>query len=270
MKSFFIIPTFNKEHLIGKVIEGIHLSVSSTMPYKMIFIVDGCTDNTETILKEYIEFNGIQDKVDLLYANDIHEIRSLNMGLTHIRDNLDPNDHDLVFTVQDDVVLKEKNIDLCFKKLFDRVKNLGYISCRLGCKLHSNGDTIGESDFVESEFGHWSMMGLNNFKQIKRGQFSPCEAVIRSPTCVLWHRYRTVGFYNEDLAPCGFDCHDFSIRMNLAGYNNGVFALSYESDVDWGSTREKPATEVNSKIGQIFERNKKHLAKIYNEYFEKK
>lgn len=270
MKCFFVVPTFNKQDLIGNVIEGIHLSVSNQMPYKVVFIVDGCTDNTESILKDYIAKHNLQDNVDLLYADDIHEIRSLNMGLSHIRDNLSPDDEDIVFTVQDDVVIKEKKFDLCYKKLFETHKDLGYISCRLGCKLYSTGNTIGETDFVESEFGHWSTMGLDHFRKITRGQFVPTEAVIRSPTGVLWHRYRTVGFYNEELAPCGFDCHDFSIRMNIAGYRNGVFALSYESDVDWGSTREKPQTQVNSKIGEIFERNKHYLSKKYKNYFEKR
>lgn len=270
MKCFFVIPTFNKERLIGSVIRGIHKSVSNQIPYKMVFIVDGCTDNTEIILKDYISEFNLHNNVDLLYAEDIHEILSLNLGLSHIRDNLSPNDEDIVFTVQDDVVIQQSKFDLCFKKLFETHNDLGYISCRLGCNLLSSGDSIQESNFVESEFGHWSNMGLNHFKKINLGQFVPTEAVIRSPTGVLWHRYRTVGFYNEDLAPCGFDCHDFSIRMNIAGYKNGVFALKYQSEVDWGSTREKSQTEVNSKIGQIFERNKTYLAKKYNNYFEKK
>ena len=270
MKCFFVIPTFNKENLIGSVIKGIHESVSNEISYKMVFIVDGCTDNTEIVLKDYINKHNLHKNVDLLYANDIHEIKSLNLGLSHIRDNLSPNDEDIVFTVQDDVVIKQSKFDLCFKKLFETHNDLGYVSCRLGCSLHSTSDTIYESSFVESEFGHWSNMGLNNFQKITMGQFVPTEAVIRSPTGVLWHRYRTVGFYNEELAPCGFDCHDFSIRMNIAGYRNGIFVLKYQSEVDWGSTREKSHTDVNSKIGQIFERNKKHLAKKYKDYFEKK
>ena len=85
---------------------------------------------------------------------------------------------------------------------------------------------------------------------------------------MLWKRYKEVGFYNEELAPCGFDCHDMSIRMNKAGYKNGILALKYQSDVDWGSTREKPQTKVNSKIDQIYEQNKKHVVQTHREYFK--
>lgn len=262
MRSFFIAPVFNKENLIAQVCNGILQSVSKDADFKVIFIIDGCTDNSEAILKKIRN-----DNIILLHADDVHEIRSLNMGLSYIRDNLNPSDDDLVFTVQDDVVIQDTDVDLKFKKLFDHLPDLGYISWRLGCSLHLSGDSIREDNFVESEFGHWSTMGLTHFKQLKHNKFTHTEAVIRSPTCVLWKRYKEVGFYNEDLAPCGFDCHDFSIRMNLAGFKNGILALKYQSDVDWGSTREKKETNVNSKIGEIFERNKRYVAKTYNNYF---
>jgi hypothetical protein len=58
--------------------------------------------------------------------------------------------------------------------------------------------------------------------------------------------------------------------MNMHGYRNGVYALKYRSDVDWGSTREKAETEVNSKFGQIHERNRQYLARTYRNYFEGK
>jgi len=270
MKAYFITPVHNKENLIEQVIDGIYRSVSETIPYEIIFIIDGCTDKTEAILKEYITANSIEDKVTLLYQNDVHEILSLNTGLSYIRNNCNPSPDDLIFTVQDDVVLKEDNIDLIFRNLFEAYADLGYITCRLGCSLHSDGNSIFESNFQESEFGHWKKLGLTHFKEIKYNEFVITEAVIRSPTCIQWKRYNEVGFYNEDLAPCGFDCHDMSIRMNMHGYKNGVYALKYDSEVDWGSTREKSESKVNSRMGEIFERNKGYIARTYKQYFESK
>ena len=268
---FLIIPTHNKESLIREVYDGVAANISNEINYKIIFIVDGCTDNTRSIINSYTEEYELYNRVVVLTAPDIHEIKSLNMGLNYIKNNLEPNDEDLIFTVQDDCVIQEPKFDIKFLDLYDKHDDLGYITWRLGCKLSTNGSMLFESDFVESEFGHWSTAGIGpNFTQIKRGTFVHTEAVIRSPTCVLWKRYKEVGFYNEDLAPCGFDCHDMSIRMNIAGYRNGIFALKYQSDVDWGSTREKPETKVNSNIGQIFERNKQHVVRTYNDYFENK
>ena len=268
---FLIIPTHNKELLIEQVFDGIAANLSNELNYKIIFIVDGCVDKTEIILHEYTNKHNLNDNVIMLFAPDIHEIKSLNLGLEYILDNFHPNDDDLVFTVQDDCVIQEPNFDLKFLDLFYQQTDLGYITWRLGCNLHSYGGKLIESNFVESEFGHWSTAKIGpKLTQIKRGTFAHTEAVIRSPTCVLWKRYKEVGFYNEDLAPCGFDCHDMSIRMNIAGYRNGIFALKYQSDVDWGSTREKPQTKVNSNIRQIFDRNNQHVAKTYSDYFENK
>lgn len=272
MTAYFITPVHNKENLIEQVIDGIYRSVSEQMPYEIIFIIDGCTDGTEAILKKYIAENSLEDDVTLLYQNDVHEITSLNTGLEYIRDNCNPTPEDLVFTVQDDVILKEDNIDLIFKNLFEAYTDLGYISCRLGCNLHSSGSSISEYNFVESEFGHWKKLGAGAppYTEVKYNEFVIAEAVIRSPTCVQWKRYVEVGFYNMDLAPCGFDCHDMSIRMNIHGYKNGVYALKYESDVDWGSTRTKSETKVNSRISEIYERNKAYVARTYKQYFESK
>ena len=269
MKTFIIVPTHNKEDLIEQVYHGIASNISKELEYKIIFIVDGCTDNTEKILNDYTNKHNLQDNTILIHAPDIHEIKSLNTGLEYIDYELNPLPDDLIFTVQDDVVIQEPKFDLYFKKLNEKHDNTGYITWRLGCSLSTDGVTLNEYNFVESEYGHWSVAGIGpQFKQIKHKQFINTEAVIRSPTCVLWKRYKEVGYYNEQLAPCGFDCHDMSIRMNIAGYKNGILALKYQSDVDWGSTREKPQTEVNSKIGEIFERNKRHVVQSYKEYFK--
>jgi len=117
--------------LIAQVCNGILQSVRKDADFKVIFIIDGCSDNTESILKS-IQNNNII----LLYANDIHEIKSLNTGLAYIRDNLNPGDEDLVFTVQDDVIIQDTDVDLKFRKLFNHLPDLGYVTWRLGCSLH--------------------------------------------------------------------------------------------------------------------------------------
>ena len=53
MKVFVIVPTHNKEHLIEQDYDGIASNISKQLDYKIIFIVDGCTDQTLNILKNY-------------------------------------------------------------------------------------------------------------------------------------------------------------------------------------------------------------------------
>ena len=280
MKTFIIVPTHNKEHLIEKVYNGIASNISKELDYKIIFIVDGCTDNTEKILNDYSNKHNLQDNTVLLHTPDLHEIRSLNTGLRYVENKLNPSPDDLVFTVQDDCVIREPKFDLYFKKLFEKHSDLGRITWRLGLSLYTDGITLLEKDYAESVFGHWSIESIYEhengykryepppFKQVQHKQFYVTEAVIRSPTCVLWKRYKEVGFYSEELAPFGNDCHEMSIRMNKAGYRNGILALKYDSDLFWGSTREKDNSEYNKNIGQIYERNRKRVLQIHKDYFK--
>jgi|APGre2960657373_1045057.scaffolds.fasta_scaffold16375_3 glycosyltransferase involved in cell wall biosynthesis len=262
MKSFFIIPVFNKEHLIAEVYKGIDLSVSEENAHKKIFIIDGCTDKSESILKEFNDPNSI-----FLYADNVHEIRSLNIGLNYIKDNCNPDPEDLIFTVQDDVILQEDDIDVRFKDLFEEYYDLGYVSMRLGSSISKSGSGIHEYNLIESEFGHWTQLNLNHFTPVKHNEIMVTEIAVRSPTCMQWKRYEEVGFYDDNLAPCGYDCHDISIRLNKLGYRNCVYALKYHSDPAWGTMREKPDNEYNIKTGDNYERNRQYLIKKHNAYF---
>jgi hypothetical protein len=265
--SFYIVPTFNKDFLILDVLNGIVKSHSSNDIPTIICLVDGCTDNTETLVNSFKESYKDPQKMHIIKLNDVHEIRSLNHGLEYIKNNLSPNSDDLIFMIQDDVILNDENINLKFNKLFEYRKDLGYVSMRFGCKLHSFNNDIHESDFTESEFGHWSQPNIHfNCKILKHLEFQTFQIVVRSPTCVQWRTFESVGFFDDNLAPLGYDCHDFSIRCNLKGYTNGVLAIKFKSDVSWGSTRS-PNKKYNMK--SIYERNRKYLANKHKDYFSK-
>jgi len=265
MKTYFILPIFNKEELIENVLEGITNSISGD--YKVITILDGCTDQSESILYNFLYMNKLKDKFDILFMNDVHEITCLNYALAHIKLQ-DPDPEDLIITVQDDVIIQEKNLDIYLHNVWNHITDLGYLSLRLGCDLNSSNDTLIESNFVESEFGHWKQIGRKDFQMLNHYDFEETEIAIRSPAVTKWKRHAEVGFYDSALAPCGFDCHDFSIRMKIYGYKNGVLSIAFNSDVCWGSMRAKPKTKVNSIYGNIYEVNKRYLAHKHKKYFE--
>ena len=270
MTAYFITPVYNKENLIGEVIDGIYKSISETMDYKIIFVIDGCTDNSERILREYVSRKTLMDDVVFLYKDNVHEILSLNYALTYIKDNCNPQPDDLIFTIQDDVVLQEDNIDIIFKNLFEAYPDLGYVSMRIGANIHSSSDDVYESDRIESEYGHWKNGAFADYTKVFYNELHIKEIVIRSPTCMLWKRYEELGFYDENLAPCGYDCHDISIRANIAGYKNAVYVMKYSSEIEWGSMRSNSESKYNPRIGEIYERNRKYLAAKHKNYFESK
>lgn len=256
MKSYFILPIHNKGYLIKNVLSGIVESCSGN--YHVIALIDGCTDDTEEQLTNFITERQLKN-FTILKMDNVHEITCLNHGLTQVKMmNADPDD--LVFTVQDDVILQEKNIDIKFKELFDFHTNLGYVSMRIGSELVYSADGhINEKNYIESEFGHWKQLNLSHFTVATHNQFIKTQIAIRSPTCVQWKRYLEVGFYDAALAPCGYDCHDFSIRMIKHGYQNGIYALKYRSDVAWGGMRTQVPSEINKKHGEIYEKNRRYL-----------
>jgi hypothetical protein len=266
IKSYYIVPTHNKEELIESVLYGIINSHSSTsFPPIIVCILDGCFDKTEEIVREIKSKN--PEHFHILEADDVHEIECLNMGLEYIK-NLSPEPEDLIFMVQDDVILDEPGINDKFAELFSTRNDLGYISMRLGVSLYVAEDEIKETDYIESEFGHWNQLNWNFHRVVNRGEFVESEISIRSPTCTQWKRFPEIGFFDPNLAPCGYDCHDFSIRMNKAGYVNGVYGMRFKSNVDWGSMRQDKPTEYTSdKVGHIYVRNRKYLAKKHESYF---
>lgn len=257
MKSFFILPIHNKESLLLKVLQGIVSSASSD--YQILAILDGCNDSSEQILLDFISQNKLSNHFLVSYMDDVHEITCLNHGLTKIRlSNARPED--LIFTVQDDVILQETQVDKKFNYLFTHEPNLGYVSMRLGCDIVNLDHTIGEKNYVESEYGHWKQLGFNHFYCAKQNELIKVPIAIRSPTCVLWNRYKKVGFYDAALAPCGFDCHDFSLRMIEHNFQNAVYVLKYLSDVSWGGMRTETISQINSRHGEIYEQNRRYLA----------
>ena len=238
---------------------------SESLP-TIVVVVDGCTDNTENLV---LQFKKENDGVHVLYESDVHEIQCLNSGLKYIQDTLHPNPNDLIFMIQDDVVLKEPNINLKFSKLFANRDDLGYISMRLGVSVFPSAGDLKETNYAESEFGHWNQLNWNFHSNIKHAEFRECEVAIRSPTCTQWKRFQEHGFFDENLKPCGFDCHDFSIRMNEAGYKNGVYALAFQSDVNWGTMRSGAASSHNSSVDHIYARNRRYLTQKHKDYFIK-
>ena len=71
-----ILTVHNKGWLIDKVIHGI--KDNTVGEYELIVVVDGCTDNSEEVVK-----NSVQDikNYTVLFADNVFETKANNMGL---------------------------------------------------------------------------------------------------------------------------------------------------------------------------------------------
>lgn len=271
-KAYYIITIHNKEELITEVLRGIVDSHSPGTPGEIICVLDGCTDNSE---QRVDEFDAGDLPIKKIYSANTHEIASINAALTYIRTDCNPAPNDVIFMLQDDVVLQEPFINKKISSQYEFIPDLGYVSLRLGVDNVLYNDELYDINVVESEFGHWKQLGwthitgkpitfLNHNEVIFR------EIAVRSPAVCIWRHFARYGVFDAALCPYNYDCYDFSVRLLQEGYRNAVIALKFKSEVKWGGTRGDPNNTYNKKRDEIFDRNRRYLIEKHRKFLSTK
>lgn len=271
--SFYIITIHNKQDLIKKVLEGVVESTKdSEYKVNIICVLDGCTDNSEYIIDEFTNTVDTKYTIHKIYQDDVHELLSLNASFKYI-ETLEHSEEDLIFLLQDDVILQEQDLNEIIELLYNQNPELGYVSFR--CGLLTSLDQQGilcEHSYIESTDGHWKQLNLDHFVEMNNKEFGFIEIVIKSPTCIKKKVLDAVGYFDENLAPFGHDDLDLCIRLNKLGYKNAVFGASFSSKLDWGGTREEKNQnkEYHKRYNEIIWRNKIYLTNKHRDYYEAK
>jgi len=226
----YIITVHNKEDLIRDVMIGvIHSAGLNSTIYP---VLDGCTDSSESIIDD---ISRLYPKVKIvkLFADDVHELRSINIGLMHSNQN--GEGYNII--LQDDVILEDKKMESKCIHLYSQFNQLGILSFRHGGNISRKGIHYPKYspliDYIQNQCGH----NVNPSTMLKTGSFTFREVAIKSPICIPFKIIREQGIPNELYAP--WDDLGYCYRISNAGYCNGVLALNFVSDVDWGSTRAK-------------------------------
>jgi len=271
--AHYIVTIHNKEDLISDVLMGIQKATENSLfNINIICVLDGCTDNSEKNIDNC--FSSFSDKYKLhkIYENDVHELLSLNSAIKYLK-TIETSKEDLIFFLQDDVVLDDLDLNEYIDQLYQTKENLGYISFRCGLSTNLDGNNIlFEHSFLESECGHWNQLNLNHFYEFKNKEFSFCEIVIKSPTCIKKLILDEIGLFDENLAPFGHDDLDLSIRLNKKGYKNAIFGVKFKSLLDWGGTRtpKDPNKDYCVNYNNIVYRNKLYLTEKHADYYQSK
>ncbi len=259
----YIITIHNKEDLIENVLTSI---LDSCRSNSFIYpVLDGCTDKTEKIIDSIIKKN-INIPIKKVYASDVHELLSINIGLKKTNQNGDGFN----IILQDDVILDDLELENNIIKLYQwGGKKLGCISFRLGANFANNilksDYLIPQTDHLESIYGH----GLDYAETLVPNHFSYRDISIKSPVCFPFYVIKKIGLLEEKLAPYGHDDLEYAIRCRKAGFKNGVFALKFHSELKWGGTRTTHQPEmgkiIRRNINNIKKWNRKDLLKIINQ-----
>lgn len=98
-----IMPTYNDEKTI---IESIKSVVEQNYEnWKLYVVNDGSTDNTENVLKNYIEENNLTKKISYIKQENQDQLRAINNALSYIND-----ENSIIYILHSDDVLNDANV----------------------------------------------------------------------------------------------------------------------------------------------------------------
>lgn len=244
----YIITIHNKEDLIHRVMMCVLMCARDNS--HIYPILDGCTDGTEKAIDAIIaEFSDVP--ITKVITPDVHELLSINAGLNAA----DQSGEGFNIVLQDDVLLADFQLERKITALYERMgADLGYVSLRFGANFSKDAATSGEaiplSHFAENAYAHYNA----DSQRLMPGQFAYRQIPIKSPVCFPFKLIRDVGILEAKLAPYAHDDTDYAIRCLKAGYRNGVFAVRFRSDLDWGGTRQGGHIPVTPMIVRNMER----------------
>jgi glycosyltransferase involved in cell wall biosynthesis len=257
----YIVPIFNKEDILPQTLEGIEKCAGNYS--KIIMIVDGCTDNSEAIVDEFMK-NSAHQTEKILMPN-VHMLLSVNAGLKKVKKGFS-------VIMQDDIILQDVDTE---KKLIEQYKKmnnkLGVISFRYGSNIGlislferlkqiTLKGMIKEIDLIKGPDDY------ANYQKGEYGKFYPRMSAINGPNCIPWEVLSKIGILDEKLAPYGFDDPEYCLRSLKAGFINGLFPVKYYSDEEWGGTRRSKS--FYREVAKIHKRNKIHIYKKHHSFIK--
>lgn len=262
-KNFnYIVPIFNKEDVLERTLEGIH-SCAQDSESKFILVVDGCTDNSESIVDEFIKNSSF--RAEKIIMPNVHMLLSVNAGLERVTSGFS-------IIMQDDIVLTETDFERYLYDLYSRRTKTGVVSLRYASnieptplidriKLGTTKGMIMETDLIRGPSDYNSNIIRGDYYN-----FYPRMSAINGPNCIPWEVLSRIGKFDSNLAPYGFDDPEFCLRALKAGFTNGLFPLNYISEEDWGGTRRSKS--FLNEVAKIHKRNRIYVYKKHRKFIE--
>lgn len=277
-KFNYIVPIFNKEDVLPKTLEGIEKCTSNES--KIILVVDGCTDSSESIVDNFIK-NSSHPTAKLVLPN-VHMLLSVNAGIEEVTSG---------FTVimQDDIVLQDVHTEEKIVELYQREgDNLGVISFRYGANLRPtsflqtlrvNKNVEWQEKNIYKKFKSYFNQMIETFDVIQspddNAEYPKAEyetyynrmCAINGPNVIPWNLLRKIGKLDENIAPYGYDDPEYCLRSFKAGFKNGLFAIKYLSEEGWSGSSRSPEFKKNAQ--RIITKSRIYVYDKHKNYFKK-
>ena len=124
-----VLTVHNQEGIIKKILSGIEENTEGS--YELIIILDGCTDNSEKDVIEYVNNSSLKDKTIIKYTNNIFENKANNIAFKQCTGKY-------VTIVQDDQLINEKGWNNRMHKPFIEFDDVFAVSARASHNLMPN------------------------------------------------------------------------------------------------------------------------------------
>jgi hypothetical protein len=241
MKTSALLTIHNKESLAEIVCNSL-LNNLSSINEQIIVVFDGCTDNSEKLVKNILN-NVIDKKIDYVYTDDVYETKANNAGLKVVQ-------NDYVVLIQDDMVINEKDFDLRMLQPFLKFNDVFAVTSFVA---HNN---------IYNELTHQiNYIDIAKNSESSRDIFYAREYANRGPLMYNYNDVVKLNFLDEYFAPQNYDDMDISMRaFKELGKVSGLYWIDYISDPSWGTTRQKNQSMHNNLVyvnaAKILEKHK--------------
>jgi glycosyltransferase involved in cell wall biosynthesis len=231
MSYSIILTIHNKDFLVKESLERIKKFTKGS--YETIIVLDGCSDNSESIVKEFIT-NNKKMKIKLEYADDVFEVKANNIGL-----KLAENKYGII--IQDDMLMNEDGWNFRLTKPFRSYNDVFAVSsnCSHNWVFNSNSIHLGMEENLDNCWcdivNHVDHAG--KVWGLPRDVFAVRQSVNRGPLAIDLDDLEKLNYLDEEFAPLDMDDHDLCFRMKKElGKVVGCYWTDFISNFAWGGT----------------------------------
>jgi len=221
-----ILTIHNQAEILSRVLTSITQNSSIKLNH-IIIILDGCTDNSEFIVRSFPFASST-----IIVLNNVFETKANNIGLSLVK-----NPYTII--TQDDCIINEKDWDLRLLKPVLEFKDIFAVTGRtahnIGCLENGLVFYYDEADKVH---------GSNKDKFYIR------QVVNRGPLLLKMDVVKELNYFDEIFYPQSQDDHDLCLKAYKKGWKCGSYWIDSISDPSWGGTRKGDGIWIRDAISK--------------------
>ena len=232
-----ILTVHNQEDIIKHVLAGIENNTKGS--YELILVIDGCTDNTEKVILDYMKGSSLANNLTIRYADNVFETKANNIGLKESIGKY-------VIIVQDDMIINEDGWNERLRKPFNAFDDVFAVTARTAHNYVFNPDSpyIGMKEDIDTDWCNIvEPCDEANQSNMPRDVFAVRGTVNRGPLMINLEDLKELNYFDEAFSPQDMDDHDLMFRMRKKlGKVCGCYWIDFVSDPSWGGTRKTGQT----------------------------